>query len=55
MRKRETLKQEPSSGNVFEDLGFADSSDHLIKAGLVVRISQIIRQRKLTQGGKIDA
>lgn len=49
MLKRKILKQEPSSGNVFADLGFADAEEHLIKAGLVLKIDQIIRQRELTQ------
>src|ERR1017187_9585868 len=49
MPKREALKQEPSTGNVFADLGLADADEHLIKAGLVVRIDRTIRQRKLTQ------
>jgi len=42
-------KQELSTGNVFADLGLADADEHLIKAGLVVRIDRTIRQRKLTQ------
>ena len=49
MPKRGALKQEPSTGNVFADLGMPDASEHLIKAGLVVRIDRTIRQRKLTQ------
>ena len=49
MPKRATLKQEPSTGNVFADLGLADACEHLIKAGLVVRIDRTIRQRKLTK------
>jgi predicted XRE-type DNA-binding protein len=49
MPKKETLEQEPSTGNVFADLGLPDAGEHLIKAGLVVRIAQTIRQRKLTQ------
>ena len=49
MPKRKALEQEPSSGNVFADLGLADAEEHLIKAGLVVKISRIIRQRELTQ------
>ena len=49
MQKRKTLEVEPGSGNVFADLGLADADEHLIKAGLVVRIDQIIRQRQLTQ------
>jgi predicted XRE-type DNA-binding protein len=49
MPRRESLKQEPSTGNVFADLGLPDAGEHLIKAGLVVRIDRTIRQRKLTQ------
>jgi predicted XRE-type DNA-binding protein len=49
VQKRGVLEQEPSTGNVFADLGLADPSEHLIKAGLVVRIDRTIRQRKLTQ------
>ena len=49
MLKRKTLEQEPSSGNVFADLGLADAEEHLIKAGLVVKIGRILRQRELTQ------
>jgi predicted XRE-type DNA-binding protein len=49
MPKRKVLEQEPSTGNVFADLGLADADEHLVKAGLVVRIDRIIRQRELTQ------
>jgi predicted XRE-type DNA-binding protein len=49
MLKRKALEQEPSTGNVFADLGLADADEHLIKAGLVVKIDRIIRQRELTQ------
>ena len=49
MSKREALRQEASTGNVFADLGLADAGEHLIKAGLVVRIDRTIRRRKLTQ------
>ncbi len=49
MRKRENLEREPSTGKVFADLGLADAGEHLIKAGLMVRIDRTIRQRKLTQ------
>ncbi|QEX24024.1 transcriptional regulator [Hypericibacter adhaerens] len=40
---------ERSSGNVFADLGRPDPDLHLLKAGLVSRIDQIIRERRLTQ------
>ena len=49
MPKRKALEQEPSTGNVFADLGLADADEHLVKAGLVIRIGRIIRQRSLTQ------
>ena len=54
MPKRTSLKHEPSTGNVFADLGVADAGEHLIKAGLVVRIDRTIRQRKLTQAGAAE-
>ena len=54
MPKREILKREPSTGNVFADLGLPDADEHLIKAGLVVRIDRTIRQRKLTQAAAAD-
>lgn len=38
-----------SSGNVFADLGLANSEDRLIKAGLARKISEIIANRSLTQ------
>ena len=49
MPKRKTLEMEPGSGNVFADLGLPDAGEHLIKAGLVVKIDRTIRQRHLTQ------
>jgi predicted XRE-type DNA-binding protein len=49
MRKRKILEREPSTGNVFADLGLAGADEHLIKAGLVIKIGRIIRQRALTQ------
>ncbi len=49
MPKRKALEKESSTGNVFADLGVADAGEHLVKAGLVVRIDRILRQRKLTQ------
>lgn len=38
-----------SSGNVFADLGLADSEELLIKAELVRQISELITMRKLLQ------
>jgi predicted XRE-type DNA-binding protein len=49
MPKRKALEQELSSGNVFADLGLPDAGEHLIKAGLVIKIHRIIKQRRFTQ------
>jgi len=54
MQKRKTIEQEPSSGNVFADLGLAEADEHLIKAGLVVKIDRTIRQRRLTQAAAAE-
>ncbi|REJ76103.1 MAG: XRE family transcriptional regulator [Acidobacteria bacterium] len=37
------------SGNVFEDLGFENPSEHRVKADLALRIIKIVEERKLTQ------
>lgn len=37
------------SQNLFADLGYADPETHLLKAGLVTRIREIISESKLTQ------
>ena len=42
-------KVQSSSGNVFADLGLADSQELLIKAELVRQISELITIRKLLQ------
>lgn len=39
----------PSSGNVFADLGLADAEETMTKAKLALRIVGIIRERKLSQ------
>jgi len=38
-----------SSGNVFEDLGFAEPEEELLKAQLASHIRQVIKRRRLTQ------
>jgi predicted XRE-type DNA-binding protein len=43
------LNRQHSSGNVFADLGLADSEEHRVKASLVLKIDRIIEQRGLTQ------
>ena len=40
---------ERGSGNVFADLGFPDADAHLVKAELVSRIDDIVRDRSITQ------
>jgi predicted XRE-type DNA-binding protein len=35
--------------NIFADLGFADAETHLLKAGLVRRIGEIMADKRLTQ------
>jgi predicted XRE-type DNA-binding protein len=52
--KRKTAREkraevELSSGNVFADLGLPDAEELLLKARLVVEISQLIKKKGLTQ------
>jgi predicted XRE-type DNA-binding protein len=54
VRKRTSVKTEriePSSGNVFADLGLKNPEELLAKAEIVQRISDVIAERKLTQAG----
>jgi len=41
-------KVEPSSGNVFADLGFQDAEERLLKAKLATNIAQSIEKKGLT-------
>ncbi|WP_427158162.1 helix-turn-helix domain-containing protein [Aliinostoc sp. HNIBRCY26] len=43
------IQVQASSGNVFADLGLANSDELLIKAELARKISSIIKQQKMTQ------
>jgi len=43
------ISVEQGSGNVYADLRYADPEDMLVKARLVSKIADIIRQRGLTQ------
>ena len=54
MPARRVLEQERSTGNVFADLGLPNAGEHLVKAGLVVRIGRIIKQRRLTQAAAAE-
>jgi predicted XRE-type DNA-binding protein len=52
MKKRRVVNGIPvelGSGNVYADLGYADSDSMLVKAQLAGQISDIIRRRALTQ------
>ena len=40
---------EPSSGNVFADLGFQNPKEELAKADLTICIAQLLTERKLSQ------
>jgi len=46
--KRE-IRVERSSGNVFEDIGLAQSAEMLVKSEIAARIAAIIEKRGLTQ------
>lgn len=47
--ENEKIDVTASSGNVFEDLGFADPVEALAKSDLAMLIYSIIKKRKLTQ------
>ena len=48
-RSKKVVEHEVSSGNVYADLGFADSAEMLAKARIVAQIGRIIQAHKLTQ------
>lgn len=43
------IEYEESSGNVFADIGLPDAETHLIKARLVYKIDELMKQRGLKQ------
>jgi len=54
MSKRKTrvvegIEVHEGSGNVYADLGFPDAEEMLVKAKLVMKISEIVRRKGLTQ------
>lgn len=49
MKKDTGTKIKRGTKNVFADLGFPDAETHLLKAGLVSRIQDVIGAQKLTQ------
>lgn len=48
-RKIEGIEVEPSSGNVFQDLGLPDAEELKIKSGLAIEITRAVRRLRLTQ------
>lgn len=44
-----TIDHEKSSGNVFEDLGFPNSEQELVKAKLTVQIYRLLKDSGMTQ------
>ena len=48
MTKRK-IEAHESSGNVFADLGLPDSEERMLKAGIVVELRRLIKERELTQ------
>ena len=40
---------ERSSGNIYKDLGYKNSEEMIIKAGLAIKISKVIKSINLTQ------
>jgi len=49
MKRTKTVKVEPSSGNVYADLGVKDAYAMLVKAELAAAIGRIIAERGLKQ------
>jgi len=49
-RKRTKVEKfEPSSGNVFADLGLADAEERMLKAQLAAKIAKVIERKGWTQ------
>ncbi len=47
-------KVETSSGNIFDDLGFHDSEERLLKAQLATKIVQLIDKKGWTQAQTVE-
>ncbi|MDZ4821613.1 MAG: helix-turn-helix transcriptional regulator [Planctomycetota bacterium] len=54
MKEDSITKINRGTKNVFADLGFPDAETHLLKAGLVSRIQDVISAQKLTQTATAD-
>lgn len=55
MARSKALEKQVSSGNVFADLGLPEAGEHLVKAGLVLKIGRIIEEKGLTQTAAASA
>jgi predicted XRE-type DNA-binding protein len=51
MTKKTVPAHEIGSGNIFADLGLPNAEEHQLKAALVVQLSRLIKERKLSQVG----
>ena len=49
MSKKTLPAHAVGSGNIFADLGLPNAEEHQLKAALVVQLSRIMKQRKLSQ------
>ena len=49
MKKKESIRIEEGSGNIFADLGFANPEQEQIKAHLTLQIYRTLKKRGLTQ------
>ena len=49
MKDHEKLKMIKSSGNVFNDLGYSNPDEHLLKAKFALIINNIIKEKNYTQ------
>jgi predicted XRE-type DNA-binding protein len=49
MSKKTLPAHDVGSGNIFADLGLPNAEEHQLKAALVVQLSRLIQQRKLSQ------
>lgn len=46
---QDEIKETPSTGNVFEDLGLPDAEELFVKSNLAMKINKIIEKRHLSQ------
>ena len=49
MKKKDSIRVEEGSGNVFTDLGFANPEQEQLKAHLTLQIYRTLKKRGLTQ------